>query len=54
MQEDQGLLQKLWKQTIRVAVSGAGGNISHHLLFMVQSSHHLHRHKAKWVCANVC
>ncbi|CAL8462477.1 g2010 [Coccomyxa elongata] len=35
--EDQRLLQKLWKTTIRVAISGAAGNISNHLLFMLAS-----------------
>ncbi|EIE24000.1 malate dehydrogenase [Coccomyxa subellipsoidea C-169] len=35
--EDQELLQKVWKSCIRVAVSGAAGNISSHLLFMLAS-----------------
>ncbi|KAK9906485.1 hypothetical protein WJX75_002700 [Coccomyxa subellipsoidea] len=35
--EDQELLQKVWKRTIRVAISGAAGNISSHLLFMLAS-----------------
>lgn len=34
-QEDPGLT-KTWKKTIKVAVTGASGQISNHLLFMVR------------------
>jgi malate dehydrogenase (NADP+) len=34
LQEDP-ILTKTWKKTIKVAVTGAAGNISNHLLFMV-------------------
>ena len=36
LQEDPRLTAT-WKQTIKVAVSGAAGQISNHLLFMVRS-----------------
>lgn len=36
VQEDPSLT-KTWKKTIKVAVTGASGNISNHLLFMVSS-----------------
>ncbi len=36
LQEDPSLT-KTWKKTIKVAVTGASGNISNHLLFMVRS-----------------
>ena len=34
-QEDPSLIAT-WKKTIRIAVSGAAGQISNHLLFMVR------------------
>lgn len=36
LQEDPNLT-KSWKKTMRVAVTGAAGQISNHLLFMVRT-----------------
>ncbi len=41
-QEDKSLTRN-WKKTIKVAVTGASGNIANHLLFMVRVWHGLMR-----------